>query len=63
MNIFHVVIQYLRYGYLMVKKKKIPLTNKEYMSYPNQENCHICFEKFEDFNHKKYRRVGDHCHR
>ena len=51
------------YGYLMVKKKKIPLTNKEYISYPNQGNCHICFEKFEDFNYKKYRRVGGHCHR
>ena len=30
------------------KKKMIPLTNKQYESYLNQTNCHICKNHFED---------------
>ena len=39
-------------GYVMKvlnfeKKKMLPLTNKEYISYCNQENCHICGRNLE----------------
>ena len=30
------------------KKKMIPLTTKEFESYFNHKNCHICKKKFED---------------
>ena len=42
----------------------LPLTNKEYESYLNQENCHICKNKFEykDTADKTYHEVRDHCH-
>ena len=32
------------------KKKMLPLTNQEYISYHDKKNCHICREKFEKQN-------------
>ena len=41
----------------------LPLTSKEYISYHNQTNCHICGEKFEEkYVLKINSRVKDHCH-
>ena len=30
------------------KNKMMPLTNEEYKSYPNQTNCSICKQNFQD---------------
>ena len=32
------------------KKKMLPFTNQEYISYHDKKNCHICREKFEKQN-------------
>ena len=46
------------------KKKMIPLTSKEYESYLNKVNCHICKKKFEDkyTTDKNHHKITDYCH-
>ena len=46
------------------KNKMIPLTSKEYKSYLNQTNYHICKKEFggKYITDKYYRKVMDYCH-
>ena len=43
------------------KKKIIPLTKEEKISYNDQQICYICKKEF-DKNDKKHHKVRDHCH-
>ena len=43
------------------KKKIIPLTKEEKISYNDQQICYICKKEF-DKSDKKHHKVRDHCH-
>ena len=46
-----------------MKKKIIPLIDKEYKSYKKQNLCYICKKEFStDGGNKRHHKIRDHCH-